>query len=60
MSQHDLALSFMAETCMQVASRAQRSSVEPAEILRYEEYQKRHGAFYINQDIQNAMEEDDW
>ena len=45
---------------MQVASRAQRASVEPAEIVRYEQYHRKHGALYIDQDIQNAMEEDDW
>ena len=44
----------------QVAARAQRASVEPAEIVRYEEYNSRHGAQYAQRQDECADDEDDW
>ena len=44
----------------QVAARAQRASVEPSEIQRYEDYDARHGARYADQSVGDSMEEDDW
>lgn len=45
----------------QVAARAQRASVEPSEIRRYEEYDAKHGARYVDHSAEAAlMEEDDW
>lgn len=45
-----------------LGSQAQRASVTPAEIARYEEYNERHGAKYVplGTDDQTAMDEDDW
>ena len=43
---------------MQVAARAQRASVEAGEIVRYEEYNRRHGASYADSATGAAMEED--
>ena len=44
---------------LQMATRAQRASVEPSEIAQYELYNSRHGAhFSRNTDV--AMEEEDW
>lgn len=45
---------------MQNAARAQRASVEPAEITRYEEYNAKHGARYAKPGEEAAMQEDDW
>lgn len=47
--------------CMsaQVAARAQRASVEPAEVVRYERYDQKHGAQYAA-DVMAAMDEEDW
>ena len=45
----------------QVAARAQRASVEPSEIVRYEQYDAKHGARYVAHDASQApMDEDDW
>ena len=43
-----------------LAARAQRASVEPAEILRYEQYNERHGAKYVGPEDQNEAALDDW
>ncbi|KAK9788153.1 hypothetical protein WJX73_010857 [Symbiochloris irregularis] len=43
----------------QVAARAQRASVEPAEVVRYEDYDRKHGAQYAS-DVMAAMDEEDW
>lgn len=46
---------------MQVAARAQRASVEALEIVRYEEYDAKHGARYMEHGGDAAvMDEDDW
>jgi hypothetical protein len=41
---------------------AQRASVTPAEIERYEQYNERHGAKYVplGQQDDAAMDEDGW
>ncbi|KAK9838347.1 hypothetical protein WJX81_006435 [Elliptochloris bilobata] len=45
----------------QVAARAQRASVEPSEVVRYEEYDRRHGARYVAPGSDAAaMDEDNW
>eukprot|EP00775_Hariotina_reticulata_P005200 gene5200-5438_t len=49
----------------QHAAKAQRASVTPAEILRYEEYNERHGAKYVLQQQEGQEEadsegDDDW
>jgi hypothetical protein len=44
----------------QVAARAQRASVEPSEIVRYEQYDAKHGARYVSHAAQAPMDEDDW
>lgn len=48
----------------QAAAKAQRASVTPAEIARYEEYNERHGAKYAalaeGGDAAAEPEEDDW
>lgn len=56
--------------CLQVvlkdfqhAAKAQRASVTPADILRYEEYNERHGAKYVEGGQNGAVdddEDDDW
>ncbi len=44
-----------------MAARAQRASVEPAEVARYEEYDRRHGARYLAPGGDAAaMDEEDW
>ena len=49
------------DVCMQMAARAQRASVQPSEIQRYEEYDARHGARYADQNVaDDGMDEDDW
>ncbi|KAL3148591.1 hypothetical protein ABBQ38_014021 [Trebouxia sp. C0009 RCD-2024] len=42
----------------QMAAKAQRASVEPAEVVRYEEYDSRHGARYVDADA--ADMDEDW
>jgi hypothetical protein len=49
----------------QHAAKAQRASVTPAEILRYEEYNERHGAKYVLQQQEGQEDaesdgDDDW
>ena len=47
----------------QHAARAQRASVTAAEIVRYEEYNERHGARYTKGAEDGALEdadEDEW
>ena len=50
------------EECLhaQIAARAQRASVEPSEIQRYEDYDARHGARYVDPSVGNSLGEDDW
>lgn len=43
---------------VQMAAKAQRASVEPAEVVRYEEYDSRHGARYVDADA--ADMDEDW
>ena len=46
---------------MQVAARAQRASVEPSEIVRYAEYNAKHGARYAQKSKDEGEEdEEDW
>lgn len=47
---------------LQLAAKAQRASVEPGEIERYEQYNMRHGARYIAPGSRDeTMDEDeDW
>lgn len=48
----------------QHAAKAQRASVTPAEIQRYEEYNARHGAQYVQGaeegDVDGDGDDDDW
>lgn len=43
----------------QHAAKAQRASVTPADILRYEEYNERHGAKYCKGGEDGTLEGDD-
>jgi hypothetical protein len=43
----------------QHAAKAQRASVTPADILRYEEYNERHGAKYVKGREDGTLEGDD-
>ena len=44
-----------------MAARAQRASVEAGEIVRYEQYDAKHGARYASPGSEAAaMDEDDW
>lgn len=43
-----------------MASKAQKASVEAAEVVRYEAYDSRHGARYVDAEAANAEAEDDW
>ena len=45
---------------LQIAAKAQRASVEPAEIVRYEEYDSKHGARYVRAEATAEEMEDDW
>ena len=45
---------------MQMAAKAQRASVEPAEVVRYEEYDSRHGARYVDADAAAVDMDEDW
>lgn len=47
-------------TDLQMAAKAQRASVEPAEVVRYEEYDSRHGARYVDADADAAEMDEDW
>ncbi len=45
----------------QKAARAQRASVQPSEVQRYERYNDLHGAKYVPPNADDgAMDEDDW
>jgi hypothetical protein len=44
---------------LQIATRAQKASVEPAEIERYEQYNLKHGAKLAGKE-EEEMQEDDW
>jgi len=51
----------MACVCVsQMAAKAQRASVEPAEVVRYEEYDSRHGARYVDANAAAADMEEEW
>jgi hypothetical protein len=44
-----------------VAAKAQKASVTPGEVLRYEEYNGRHGARYLEPGAAGGeLDEDDW
>ena len=43
-----------------MAAKAQKASVEPAEGVRYEEYDSRHGARYIQHDTAAQDMDEDW
>ena len=45
---------------MQMAAKAQRASVEPAEVIRYEEYDSKHGARYVDVDAAAMDMDEDW
>ena len=45
---------------VQVAAKAQRASVEAAEVFRYEEYNAKHGAKYIDPSDEDAIDTNDW
>ena len=45
---------------MQVAAKAQRASVEAAEVFRYEVYNAKHGAKYIDPSDEDAIDTNDW
>ncbi len=52
----------------QAAARAQRASVEPAEVVRYEQYNAKHGARWVEEPVaaggsgggEGEGEEEDW
>ena len=43
-----------------MAAKAQRASVEPAEVTRYEEYDNRHGARYFQAETAAQDMDEDW
>lgn len=45
-----------------MAARAQRASVEPSEVVRYEQYNAKHGARYNRegQEGNTEMDEEEW
>ena len=45
---------------MQMSAKAQRASVQPAEVLRDEEYDSRHGARYVDANAAAADMEEEW
>ena len=45
---------------VQMAAKAQRASVEPAEVVRYEEYDSKHGARYVDNDAAAADMDEEW
>lgn len=45
---------------VQMAAKAQRASVEPAEVVRYEEYDSRHGARYVDADAAAVDMDEEW
>lgn len=44
----------------QMAAKAQRASVEPAEVVRYEQYDSRHGARYVDANAAAADMDEEW
>ena len=44
----------------QMATRAVKAKVEPQEVVRYEEYDKRHGAKYTAAGVADMDEDDGW
>ena len=44
----------------QVAARAQRASVEPGEVVRYEQYNCKHGAQYAADDTKHDTMDEEW
>ena len=45
---------------LQMAAKAQKASVEPAEVLRYEDYNSRHGARYAQSNSAAQDMDEDW
>ena len=45
---------------IQMATRAVKAKVEPQEVVRYEEYDKRHGAKYTAAGVADMDEDDGW
>ena len=45
---------------MQMAARAQKASVEPAEIERYERYNQKHGAKLAGSGEEEMEDDDEW
>ena len=45
---------------VQMAAKAQRASVEPAEVVRYTEYDSKHGARYVDNDAAAADMDEEW
>jgi hypothetical protein len=43
-----------------MATRAVKAKVEPHEVVRYEEYDKRHGAKYTAAGVADMEEDDGW
>jgi hypothetical protein len=46
--------------CPQMATKAVKAKVEPQEVVRYEEYDKRHGAKYAAAGVADMDEDDGW
>lgn len=44
----------------QIAAKVQRASVEATEIARYEEYDAKHGARYIDPTDEAVIDEEAW
>lgn len=44
---------------MQLAARAQKASVEPSEVVRYEQYNEKHGAKILAEEEDEQMGDDD-
>ena len=42
------------------ASRAQRATVSEQEIQRYQEYNRKHGTSYLQQNQEGGEDDDDW
>ncbi len=43
-----------------MATRAVKAKVEPQEVVRYEEYDRRHGAKYTAMGVADMDEDDGW
>ena len=55
---HLRSLLAAAEVCVQMATKAQKASVEPAEIERYERYNEKHGAKLASSEEEEAADEE--